>query len=204
MIKFSKIFQEISLTRIIGAIFLIIALLCGLLGYINQHSKIYIPEPIIADFYANVSAELASIAVTVLIIDYLNERRATQQEKERLILQMGSPINSATRESIRILRAKGWLTNGSLKKADLSWANLQDAYLSRVKMSGANLHRANLKGAHLQKSDLEGVTVTDFQLAEARFLSTAIMPDGSRYDGRFNLPGDLAWVRHELNINSDD
>lgn len=70
-----------SATRIIGAIVLAASLLIGVLGYINQHNDGVKPNSFVADFYANVATELASIAITVLIIDALNERRETQKLK---------------------------------------------------------------------------------------------------------------------------
>jgi hypothetical protein len=195
---------------------LLIATLIGVLGYLNQHSGLLVPTSIVTDFYANVSAELASIAITVLVIDTLNERRLVQQEKAALIFQMGSPTNSIAGEAIRMLRARGWLTDGSLEGANLSWANLEDAYLENANMPKVDLFRAKLKGAHLEWSNLKGARVAtvwsdlkrarragDKQFAQTTNLRGATMPDGSQYDGRYNLVGDLRWARNEPR-NTDD
>jgi hypothetical protein len=83
-----------------------------------------------------------------------------------------------------------------LAAADLSGADLAAAKLTRVDLRDAVLKGANLSGADLFKSDLTGVRfLADEQLAQARRLWGAIMPDGELYDGRYNLPGDLEFAR---------
>ena len=62
---------------------LILAISIAIYGYIDLHGNWLTPLPVIADFYANIATELASIAVTVLVIDGISERRAIQQEKQR-------------------------------------------------------------------------------------------------------------------------
>jgi hypothetical protein len=115
---------------------------------------------LVSDLYANGGAELLSIALTVLIIERLNRRRAIQERQERkeeLILQMGSPDNAFAIEAVRFLRQKGWLTDGSLNGAYLWGANLQRADLERANLKGANLFNANLKAATLNSANLTGV-----------------------------------------------
>jgi len=60
-----------------------------------------------------------------------------------------------------------------LRDADLSHTDLTDATLIDVDFSGAVLNG-------------------DQQLRFAHMLRGSIMPDGSRYDGCYALPGDLA------------
>ncbi len=84
------------------------------------------------------------------------------------------------------------LADAYLRAADLRGATLCDANLRRAKLYNATLQAANLrdadltgarlKAASLQAADLRGALVTDEQLAEARSLRGAIMPDGSRHD----------------------
>ena len=106
------------------------------------------------------------------------------------------------------------LTEASLPAANLRRANLagavlhradfQGADLSDADLQGANLHRANLRGANLQGANLAGAGfVTDRQLAQALKLWRATLPDGSRYDGRFNLEADIQDARG-LGVNSYD
>ena len=143
-----------SPVRQLGLVALALALVLGLLGYRS-----------IEDFLANVSTELASIAITVLIIDSLNERRSIEQQKADLILQMSSPDNAFAQEAVRKLRARGWLKDGALYGADLRWANLRKGELWSANLQGVNLDQADLTGARLEKADLRGArNVTDEQL----------------------------------------
>jgi uncharacterized protein YjbI with pentapeptide repeats len=81
--------------------------------------------------------------------------------------------------------------------ACLWWANLCEGDLSGSDLSGADLRRANLRAANLQGADLEGATlkranlcaanlenarVSPEQLALAKSLKDATMPDGTKHD----------------------
>jgi uncharacterized protein YjbI with pentapeptide repeats len=95
------------------------------------------------------------------------------------------------------------LHQARLQWTDLSQANLSGAKLSRANLQGANLSQAVLDGADLFKVNfLEARNLTGGQLAQAKRLWGAIMPDGETYDGRYNLPGDYefaAWGRVDVN-----
>jgi uncharacterized protein YjbI with pentapeptide repeats len=98
------------------------------------------------------------------------------------------------------------LSMADLRWTDLSKADLQGAQLSNANLFRADLSKANLKDANLYKANLQGArNITDDQLSQAFRLREAIMPDGSRYDGRFNLPGDLETARAgHIDINDPD
>jgi uncharacterized protein YjbI with pentapeptide repeats len=89
------------------------------------------------------------------------------------------------------------LSGADLMMADLRWANLSNANFQNTQLGNANLYQANMsktniQGTKLSKANLQGViNLTDNQLKQAYRLQDAIMPDGGRYDGSFNLPGDL-------------
>ncbi len=70
-------------------------------------------------------------------------------------------------------------------------------------MRRADLRRANLTEADLTSADLSSAEVTDEQLSQAERLHKAIMPDGNRYDGRFELPGDIEAAR-KAGIDTND
>ncbi|MFH1486658.1 MAG: pentapeptide repeat-containing protein [Chloroflexota bacterium] len=238
--------RESSAVGTVGLRLLVLALLVGVVGFLNQHGFLYLGEAIghfLQDFYANLSTELASIAITVLVIDVYYQHRETEREKRDLILQMGSPDNAFAREAIRKLRVRGWLEDGSLVgayldganltgawlgganlfKADLLAVNLDNAYLERAVLSGAymtgaklskadlnganligvvligayltgadlrgaDLRGADLRGADLSGAYLEGAIVTDEQLAQARTLEGATMPDGTEYSSKPPAP----------------
>ena len=194
------------------------------------------------DLAESFGTELGSIALTVLIIDSLNQRRETRSEKARLIQQMHSQDKHTATQAVEDLRVRGWLTDGTLRDAPLweanldgselmgadlrgaylGWASLQGAIIQRASLQGvslagarlqgadlegvdlrsaslvgANLTGARLRGANLEKADLRranlqeaGVSVQ--QLIRAYAMQGATMPNGSRYDGRFQLRGDVS------------
>jgi hypothetical protein len=106
------------------------------------------------------------------------------------------------------------LSSANLQKADLSMADLQGANLSHVNLEGARLLKANLRGCNLDAAilkdallrgaNLQGAcNLSDEQLSMTSTMRGAMMPDGSRYDGRFNLPGDLYTI-HSWRIDAND
>jgi uncharacterized protein YjbI with pentapeptide repeats len=75
------------------------------------------------------------------------------------------------------------LSDANLGGANLSGAILNAAYLFGANLSGANLSGANLSDANLSDANLEGTQeVSDEQLAEARSLKGATMPNGQKYE----------------------
>ena len=119
-------------------------------------------------FGANFSTELASIAITVIVIDQLYRRRSKREYKRQIIKQMGSPVHDAAVEAARVAREKDWLDDGSLKGAHLYGANLEEVLMGYANLEGASLYKANLKGANLQFVNLEGAQLfaTNFKGAD--------------------------------------
>lgn len=79
-----------------------------------------------------------------------------------------------------------WLgrRKAELAEADLSYLNLSGTDLSGADLRGAILVRSdltgvNLAGADLSDADLRGARVTAEQLAQAKSVAGAILPDGS-------------------------
>ncbi|MBE0691283.1 MAG: hypothetical protein IH587_14280, partial [Anaerolineae bacterium] len=64
-------------------VLLILAVVSGVIGYASQHPGSFDLGEFLHDFYANISTEFASIAITVLIIDGLNGRRQRISEETR-------------------------------------------------------------------------------------------------------------------------
>ncbi len=172
--------KRLEPVRRLGLGLLILAGLVSLFGSLDQHPGLDIPHFIARtfdDFYTNMGTELASIALTVLIIDRLHQRRDDERERDALILQMGSPDHSFAIEAVRMLAAQGWLNNGALKGVHLSHANLEGANMQRVHMQGARLGLANLRKvkfnqadlshAFLQGADLQGANLTGVNLSGA-------------------------------------
>jgi hypothetical protein len=108
--------------------------------------------------------------------------------------------------------AKGWFVDGILEGAsldddNLSGADLTAARLSRASMMGlddAVLIKASLRGTlllnasfketNLTACDLSGAELNEAALLCALMCWGARMPDGVLYDGRLNLPGDIAYA----------
>ncbi len=197
--------------RRVGLILLILALIVSLVGAFDQYSGqdfIHFFERTFDDFYANLGTELASIAVTVLIIDRLNDRRLDEQRREELILQMGSPDHAFAIEAVRILTAQGWLDDHALKNANLSCANLEGANLRKVnlhdariplanlrkvKLTDANLHYAYLQGTDLEHANLDGAVLKGANLNDANLLG-AHFDQQTQFDEGTILPDCTYWT----------
>ncbi len=119
----------------------------------------------------------------------------------------GIPLCDSHFEGADLLKAnlsKVDFHRANLQGADLSMADLTGARLARSKLQNANFSQAILKDVDFYKANLGGArNLTDGQLSQAKRLFSAIMPDGSTYDGRYNLDGDLEFARWGR-VNVDD
>lgn len=169
--RIAKSVQTIDV-QTIGRYFLFLGLSIAILGIILDRES-HTVRDIIDEFYANVGSELISIAITILLIDRLNNRRAEQDEKRRLILQLSSPHNEIATEAARVLGLKGWLSDGSLQDAVLDGADLHrvhlppNANLRRVTLLDAILTNAKLRGVIFSDSNLDGIDLTKSDLGMA-------------------------------------
>jgi len=129
------------------------------------------------------------------------ERKAEQQLKRQLFREMGSPDNGIALRAVAELRGHGWLTDGSLKKVNLEYANLQGARLREANLQGADLSDANLQGAYLPEANLQGAILSDANLQEADLLGAnlqgAYLPEANLQEADLlgaNLAG--AYLRY--------
>jgi uncharacterized protein YjbI with pentapeptide repeats len=106
----------------------------------------------------------------------------------------GANLTGASLQGARLLWAGlqgANLTGADLRDVDLTGANLRNAQLGDANLAGANFSAANLQRANLSGANLQGArNLKDEELAKAHRLWGATLPDGSRYDGHFKLPGD--------------
>lgn len=144
-------------------------------------------------FYERIHVELIGIGITVLILGNANQAIRTNQEKHRLILQMGSPDNGFAREAVRQLKTRGWLYDGTLKKADLVGANLDGANLRKANLIEADLLEAHLEGSDLTEARLEGANLLGTYLAGAE-LTEANLDGADLYHADLN--GAHLWRAH--------
>jgi uncharacterized membrane protein len=148
-----------------------IATIVFIIGVTNQYcSCSFMPNlgdtanGIIGDFYANIAVDSMSIAFAILVIDWLNARWADKELKAQLIRGMRSRDNGLALQAVEELRARGWLTDGTLRGANLTAANL-----GGVDLKEANLERAILNHAILVDAELEGINLQHAQLEKADF-----------------------------------
>lgn len=207
--RLRKIGQELDSTERIGIVLAITAVAVAVIGFLNQHAGLNLGtlmSQLIADFYANVSAEMGGIVITVLILDRLAQRREAKREeqrrKEALIAQLGSRVRDVPVGAAEELRRYGWLEDGSLRNARLHGANMEGIDLWKADLGGANLFSANLRGANLSWSDLEGAGLrgadlrgVDFYSANLRnadlhdavFDENTTLPDGGTWTPRIDM-----------------
>ena len=97
------------------------------------------------------------------------------------------------------------LSRACLYGANLSEASLSNANLATVDLRCANLGQANLKYADLTEANLQDAQgLEDGQLVEAFSLLGATTVGGQRYNGRFNLEGDLLTAHHFMKVGHSD
>lgn len=166
----------------------------------------FILFPSDAGYITNLYTEVISIAITVLVLDRLNQRRQDKIRKEELIFQMGSGENVTARRAARMLHHKGWLTDGTLRASQLSDANLhssdlnsadlQDADLIGANLKKADLFMSNLRGAILNDANLEGAMLEDSDLRGASLVQANLRGaklDHAQFDESTVLPNNNAF-----------
>ena len=158
-------FQSKHIIRNTGILFLIIGFLLSGFYFYPPELKFY---NFISQFYANFSAEFISIAITILLINYLYEIKEKQNLKRRLIRELGSEERAISSNALVEIREKGWLTDGSLKNA-----NLLNCNLSNQDLTGADLENAKLNNAELSNTTLKNVNFSKANLSICCFARVA-------------------------------
>ena len=82
----------------------------------------------------------------------------------------------------------GDFSNGACAEVDFSSADLRWSKWVGANLQKSKFHDCNLTGADFSFSDLTGAYLTVDQMKECGSLWNATLPDGSRYDGRWQLP----------------
>lgn len=174
--RITRIFYAIQSYIGLDDWFAIIFVILGILGFINGPLP-YVP--VWTDIYINLRSEMIGIGVSVLIIANANEVIGRKAEKERLILQVGSPDRAFAVEAVRVLSKRGWLdelAGEEFIRADLEGADFYGANLLRTKLGYVNLQNANLCGvkmdfAEISNCNFEGAYLHKTSLVGAKFLS---------------------------------
>ena len=132
--------------------------------------ELFVASGSVQGLWLNLGTEILGAVLTYTLLTSILDRKEKQEEEEHkraeykrdMIRQMGSPVNDAALEAVRIARLEGWHMDGSLDGAYLMEANLKRANLEQATLRGAYLmtrnhfRRATLQEANLQRANLEG------------------------------------------------
>lgn len=149
-------------SRLAAAAIGILGILILVMGYLHLHGAVN--TYLVQDLYANLGIDFLGTAITVLVIDYLNEKRAESELKAQLIRDLGSESNLLALRAVRELEAHqnsqgGWLRDGTLRNVSLVGADLSNALLQKADMCNANLTVSRLKNAFLGEARLKSATL---------------------------------------------
>jgi hypothetical protein len=121
----------------------------------------------------NFSTEMFGAFLTFMLLTLIV---GTRQEKQRLIRQLGSRVNSLAQQAAEDLRAYGCITDGSLRGK-----GFQKAHLEETKLWEADLQDADFFGARLQRADLWAANLQGVNFEYAEFDEATNLPDGSHW-----------------------
>lgn len=143
-----------------------------------------------AGFTTNVYTEGLSILVTVLVLNWFADRRATRQRKQELFLQLGSQSNDFALEAKRQLEQLGWL-NEAIEMGQFERANWNRIILHGANLKGINLYRAQLHRALLRKALLDDARLAKTDLTKANLRNAVLISTDLRYT---NLKSANLWL----------
>lgn len=86
-----------------------------------------------------------------------------------LINKLRNPENRIALQAVEELRARGWLSDGSLRGIALCMAQLQGADLMNADFADVDFHQAHLEWSDLSSADLRGAKFTRAVLYGANF-----------------------------------
>jgi uncharacterized protein YjbI with pentapeptide repeats len=127
-------------------------------------------------YLTNVFTEVASVLVTVIVIDRLNRRRDQQREerelKAQLVRDASSTSNEVAKNAVHQLNKREWLQGeaGLLKGENLRGANLQHSKLENANLQDVRLGDANLQDANLVRANLQDASMDDANLQDAKLV----------------------------------
>jgi hypothetical protein len=103
---------------------------------------------------------------------------------------------------LRGARLASIYSRASFNSAKLLQAKMSGEFV-RTELQNANFTGADLKNANFVNCNFKGAEVNDEQLRQTLRLRATTLPDGSMYQGQFNLEGDREDARR-CDINPDD
>lgn len=113
-------------------------------------------------YFTNLYTEGMSVLLTIVVLNYLAERRDNirreMEIKEQLLRDVASTVNATARSAVDQMRKRDWhIGEGALmRNVDLHEANLENTDLREFDLSGTDFRRANLSNARLRYTNLKG------------------------------------------------
>lgn len=119
---------------------------------------------------------LVGAGVTIFFIDRLNDHRATEGLKRRLIREAGSRSRDIAISAIEWMDREGWLSgeDGLLQGADLRKARLSGACMDGANLCGADMQGADFCGAELENANLKGANLTQANFEKAKLIEAKL------------------------------
>lgn len=143
-------------------------LITGISTFFNPFDLLsYLPEAI-NKFLSSSSIDLIFAAITILVINELNERRANRLEMEELILQMGSPNNTIAVEAARKL--KRYKSQERQDRIDQLSSEEREHFPDDAPIWLSSLHGLWLVKANLSKADLTRLDLSEARLDDAELV----------------------------------
>jgi uncharacterized protein YjbI with pentapeptide repeats len=173
---------QVGIVRVAGVLILGFGVANLSVAALMQRSNL---EEFFHSLATNLGTELIGLAVTVLIIDSLYRQLQENQVKAKLIRDLSTTDNVSALKAVRELKENGWLSDGTLRGADLSTANLQGAHLVKAKLDGARLQGANFKGSILISVSMKGADLRNIDLDESIILDSNFS-EVDLWAGKFN------------------
>ena len=140
--------------------------------------------------------EAIGIGFTVSILDReyqkREEKRKIEDNKHRLIRDVGSQVEGSAVKAVEELRAHDWLEgdDGLLKGASLVFAKLQGLNLEHANFEEIDLLNANLEEANLQYAELKKAYLREANMKGTNLIGANL--EGANLNGT-NLEGAIMW-----------
>jgi len=185
--KITNMFKQVNIIKTTGVLFLLIGI--GL-AFLYIYPADWFFTKFIHETYANFSAEFISIAITILLINYLYDLKENLNVKRRLIRELASEEKGISSNALLELKEKGWLQDGSLKNIKLTNTNLSNQDLTGADLEGVFLDNADLTNAILKNVNLNNASLCKTILSNANLecasLNNSIIHSAQFYEAKLN------------------
>jgi hypothetical protein len=122
-------------------------------------------------FWRAISAPVLVVVLAVYVWDVLYRQRVSMLEKQRVISALGSRSNAVALDAARVVVARDWHRDGSLRNSSFEYADLKGLVMARARLAGVSLMYASLEDADLIFADLASARLgsTDMRRANLNF-----------------------------------